>query len=167
MTVIKLNGITGELIDAKKLRTTLAAKRGTFDNKANVLELYDSIDVAGDAGMKAKLTRATIDTKENIITSREPVMVMMEAGTISANQMTARQKAKEYTFVDKVRTHLNAREGKAEPAGRSSQDRCDDRRVKCAGRYHVEQARRERQYQDGGVHGHGQRFARRRVDDDA
>lgn len=30
--------------------------------------------------------------------------------------MTARQKAKEYTFVDKVRTHLNAREGKAEPA---------------------------------------------------
>ncbi|MEQ1653547.1 MAG: LPS export ABC transporter periplasmic protein LptC [Hyphomicrobium sp.] len=116
LTLIKLNGITGEIIDAKKLKTTLTATRGTFDNKSNVLELYDSIDVSGDAGMKARLTRATIDTKENIITSKEPVNVTMEAGTITANQMTARQKAKEYTFVDNVRTHLNARDGKDEIA---------------------------------------------------
>ena len=81
-----MNGITGELIDAKKLRTTLAAKRGTFDSKANILELFDAIDVAGDAGMKAKLTRATIDTKENIITSREAVMVMMDAGKPMASR---------------------------------------------------------------------------------
>lgn len=116
LTLIKLNGITGELIDGKKLKTTLTATRGTFDNKSNVLELYDSIDVSGDAGMKARLTRATIDTKENIITSKEPVNVTMEAGTITANQMTARQKAKEYTFVDNVRTHLNARDSKDEIA---------------------------------------------------
>jgi len=113
-SLIKLNGITGELTDAKKQRTTLAAARGTFDNKANVLELYDSIDIDGDAGMKAKLTRATVDTKESIITSTEPVTVTMAAGTINANQMTARQKAKEYTFVDNVRTHLNAREPKVD-----------------------------------------------------
>ena len=109
MSLIKLNAITGEMTDAKKAKTALTAKRGTFDNKANVLELYDSIDVAGDAGMKAHLTRATIQTKDNIITSNEPVLVMMEAGTINANQMTIRQKVKEYTFVDKVRTNLNGR----------------------------------------------------------
>jgi lipopolysaccharide transport protein LptA/LPS export ABC transporter protein LptC len=109
MSLIKLNAITGEMTDAKKAKTTLTAKRGTFDNKANVLELYESIDVAGDAGMKAHLTRATIQTKDNIITSSEPVLVMMEAGTINANQMTVRQKVKEYTFVDKVRTYLNGR----------------------------------------------------------
>jgi lipopolysaccharide transport protein LptA/LPS export ABC transporter protein LptC len=121
LNVIKLNNITGELTDAKKAVTTLKAKRGTFDNKANVLELYDSIDVAGDAGMKSHMTRATIQTKDNIITSNEPVVVMMEAGTINANQMTARQKVKEYTFVDQVRTHLNSHEptgdaAKAAPA---------------------------------------------------
>lgn len=110
--LIKLNGITGELIDAKKQRTTITATRGTFDNKANVLELYDAIDVDGDAGLKAKFKRATIDTKESIITSKEPVSVTMEAGTITANQMTARQKAKEYTFVDNVRTHLKGRDAK-------------------------------------------------------
>lgn len=110
--LIKLSGITGEITDAKKQRTTIAAARGTFDNKANILELYDTIDIDGDAGMKAKLTRATVETKESIITSKEPVTVMMAAGTINANQMTARQKAKEYTFVDNVRTHLNARDPK-------------------------------------------------------
>jgi lipopolysaccharide transport protein LptA/LPS export ABC transporter protein LptC len=110
LSLIKLNTITGEMTDAKKAVTTLTATRGTFDNKANQLELYDSIDVAGDAGMKAHLTRASIQTKESIITSNEPVLVMMEAGTINANTMTARQKVKEYTFVEKVRTHLNARE---------------------------------------------------------
>jgi LPS export ABC transporter protein LptC/lipopolysaccharide transport protein LptA len=118
LSLIKLNTVTGEITDAKKAITTLTAKRGSFDNKANQLELYDSIDIAGDAGMKAHLTRASIQTKENIITSNEPVLVMMEAGTINANSMTARQKVKEYTFVDKVRTHLNAREKgqEAEPA---------------------------------------------------
>jgi LPS export ABC transporter protein LptC len=112
MSLIKLNGITGELTDAKKLKTTLTATRGTFDNKENTLELFESIDVAGESGMKAHLTQASIDTKEQIITSNEPVQVMMEAGSITANQMTARQKAKEYTFVEDVRTHLNARDAK-------------------------------------------------------
>jgi lipopolysaccharide transport protein LptA/LPS export ABC transporter protein LptC len=109
LSLIKLNAITGELTDAKKAKTGLTATRGTFDNKANVLELYDSIDVSGDAGMTAHLSRATVQTKENIITSDQPVVVTMEAGTINANQMTARQKVKEYTFVDNVRTHLNGR----------------------------------------------------------
>lgn len=109
---IKLTKIRGELIDAKKERTTLYATRGTFDNKSNILELYGNISVDGNSGMKANLTRATVDTKESIITSQEPVSVAMDAGNIAANQMTVRQKAKEYTFVDNVRTHLKAREAK-------------------------------------------------------
>lgn len=124
LSLIKLNGITGELTDAKKLKTTLTATRGTYDNKASGLELYDSIDIAGDAGMKAHLTRASVNTKENIITSDEPVLVMMTAGTINANQMTVRQKTREYTFVDNVRTYLKARttaETAAAPRDKSRQ----------------------------------------------
>jgi hypothetical protein len=70
LNLIKLNGITGELMDAKKLTTKLAATRGTFDNKANLLELFDAIDISGETGLKARLTRATVKTKENIITLR-------------------------------------------------------------------------------------------------
>ena len=109
LNLIKLNAITGEITDAQKLKTKLTAARGTFDSKANQLELYDSIDVAGDSGMKAHMTRASVNTKENVIVSDEPVVVMMAAGSINANQMTVRQKTREYTFVDNVRTFLKAR----------------------------------------------------------
>jgi hypothetical protein len=66
LSVINLDTITGELSDAEKKKTKLTAIRGTFNNKANILELFDSIDIAGDNGLKAHLTRATIRTKENV-----------------------------------------------------------------------------------------------------
>ncbi|MBS0239268.1 MAG: LPS export ABC transporter periplasmic protein LptC [Proteobacteria bacterium] len=121
LTAIHLQGITGELTDAKKQKTNLVAARGLFDNNTNVLELYDSIDVTGDGGLTAKLTRATIRTKENIITSDQPSTILMGAGQITSNQLTIRQKAKEYTFVDNVRTHMKPKEAPS-AAGDQSAD---------------------------------------------
>ncbi|MBY0559734.1 LPS export ABC transporter periplasmic protein LptC [Hyphomicrobium sp.] len=121
LTAIHLEGITGELMDAKKQKTYLVASRGLFDNNSNVLELYDSIDVKGDGGLNAKLTRATIKTKENIITSDQPSTIIMGAGTITSNQLTIRQKAKEYTFVDNVRTHMKPKEASAASDNQNAQ----------------------------------------------
>lgn len=114
LSLIKLETISGELIDANKERTRLSAVRGTFDNKQNIVELFDEINVDGDNGLVAKLTRATIKTKENVISSDQPVSVAMAAGTITAKQMTIRQKSKEYTFVSDVRTLLKPNEAAAE-----------------------------------------------------
>jgi lipopolysaccharide export system protein LptA len=116
LALVTLDGITGEMTDAQKSTTHLTAARGLFNNKTNILELYDAIDTAGDNGMKSHLTRATVKTKDNIITSNEPVVVMMEAGTVNANTMVARHKVKEYTFVDKVRTFLKAHAPADSPA---------------------------------------------------
>jgi lipopolysaccharide transport protein LptA/LPS export ABC transporter protein LptC len=107
---IRLNGITGELTDAKKQKTNLVATRGLFDNKSNILELYESIKVTGDGGLDAQLTRATIKTKEGIITSDQPSTVLMGAGKITSNNLTIRQKTKAYTFLDTVRTHIKPKE---------------------------------------------------------
>lgn len=109
LSVIRLTRISGELVDAEKKTTRLAAKRGAFNNKSSVLELFDDIAVDGDDGLKARLTRATIKTKEGLITSDAPVSVAMTAGTITAKQMSIQQKSKEFAFVDNVRTHLNAK----------------------------------------------------------
>ena len=110
LTTIRLEGITGELTDANKQKTMLTAKRGLFDSKANDLELFEAINVKGDGGLAAKLTRASVKTKESIITSNEPVEVAMQAGTITSNQMTIRQKTKEYTFVDSVKMQVTPKE---------------------------------------------------------
>lgn len=108
--VVHLDGITGDMLDVKKQKTHLVAARGLFDNKANILELYDAIRVTGDGGLDATLTHAKIRTKEGIITSDQPSTILMGAGQIMSNQLTIRQKTKEYTFVDDVRTHIKPKE---------------------------------------------------------
>jgi len=117
---IRLEGITGEMIDAKKQKTNLVATRGLFDNTSNILELYDSIKVTGDGGLDAQLTRATVKTKEGIITSDQPSTVSMGAGRITSNQLTIRQKTKEYTFLDTVRTHMKPKSPEPETKEQSA-----------------------------------------------
>lgn len=122
LSLIKLEAISGELIAANKERTKLTATRGTFDNKQSVIELFDAIDIAGDNGLKAQLTRATIKTKEGIILSDAPVRVEMPAGTITSSQLMIRQKEKEYIFKNQVRTDLKARAPKEPTAATESAD---------------------------------------------
>jgi lipopolysaccharide transport protein LptA/LPS export ABC transporter protein LptC len=106
ISLVHLEGITGDLIDVKKQKTHLVAARGEFDNKANILELYDSINVTGDGGLNAKLAHAIVKTKEGLITSDQPSTIIMDAGRITSDTLSIRQKAKQYTFVKNVKTHL-------------------------------------------------------------
>lgn len=104
--VVTLNGISGEIYQADKTRTDVTAVRGVFNNDEGVLELYEQIDVVSESGLEAKLTRATIQTKEDLLTSPEPVAVAFPSGTVNAKQMTLRQKAREATFSDDVQVQL-------------------------------------------------------------
>jgi LPS export ABC transporter protein LptC/lipopolysaccharide transport protein LptA len=100
--VVKLNGIVGEIYQVDKTRTDVTATRGVFDNEKNLLELYEEINVDSQSGLKARLTRATILTKEDLLTSDEPVLVEFPNGSVRSKRMTLRQKAREATFVDEV-----------------------------------------------------------------
>lgn len=100
--VVKLNGIVGEVYQADKTRTDITATRGIFDNEKNVLDLFEAINVDSQSGLKARLTRATILTKEDLLTSDEPVEVEFPNGSVRSKRMTLRQKAREATFADEV-----------------------------------------------------------------
>lgn len=115
-TVIKLNGISGTIAQTDKSRTQITAASGSFDNKANVLELFQSIKVTSDSGLKAELTQATIKTKENLLFSKEPVLVEFPAGTIRSNAMTFRQKTREVTFDRGVAARLKPQAATEKPA---------------------------------------------------
>lgn len=113
-TFVKLEGITGKLVQADRTETDVTATRGTFDNKASLLELFDGIEVVSQNGMKVKLPKATVQTKESLLTSQDPVVVEFPAGTINAVGLTLRQKAREVTFASQVVAHLVP--AKASPA---------------------------------------------------
>lgn len=111
LNLIRLEKITGELFNAEKQKTALAAARGTYDSKAKLLELHEAIDIAGEGGLTGRFTHAVVQTNENIITSDQPVEIRISAGTITSNKMTVRQKTKEYTFAENVRALLKTRAG--------------------------------------------------------
>lgn len=100
--VVKLNGIVGELYQADKTRTDVTATRGVFNNEKSLLDLYEEINVDSKSGLKARLTQATILTKEDLLTSDEPVLVEFPNGSVRSKRMTLRQKAREATFVEEV-----------------------------------------------------------------
>ena len=92
--------------DPDKTRTDIAANRGVFNHSKNVLDLYEEITVVSESGLKAMLTRATLLTKESLLTSPEPVVVEFPNGSIRSKQMTLRQKAREATFSEDVIVEL-------------------------------------------------------------
>ncbi|MFA5900850.1 MAG: LPS export ABC transporter periplasmic protein LptC, partial [Hyphomicrobium sp.] len=107
---IQLNDINGDLTDAKKSKTNLKAAQGDFNTKTNELELSGGIDIVAESGLRAKLSRATIQTKENIIFSKEPVLVELPAGKIRSNEMRMLNKSREIAFVGDVEAHLTPRQ---------------------------------------------------------
>jgi lipopolysaccharide transport protein LptA/LPS export ABC transporter protein LptC len=113
---VRLNDITGDMSDAKKSKTTLTAAKGVFNTKANQLDLSGGIDIVAESGLKAKLSSATILTNENIITSKEPVLVEMPSGTVRSNEMRILSKSREIAFVHDVKAHLVPEKSDAAPA---------------------------------------------------
>ncbi len=113
---VRLNSINGDLTDAKKSKTNLKAAQGDFNTKSNELELSGGIDIVAENGFKAKLSRATILTKENVIFSKEPVHVELPSGTIRSNEMRLLNKTREIAFIGDVAANLVPNKGDANEA---------------------------------------------------
>jgi lipopolysaccharide transport protein LptA/LPS export ABC transporter protein LptC len=103
---IRLNSIDGDLVQQTGAVTKIQANWGTFDQKKNELELYEKIDIDGSTGMKARLTRATVYTKENRVVSPEPVVADMPTGSVRARTMALDTKARRVSFKDAVEVRL-------------------------------------------------------------
>jgi len=103
---VKLNEINGDLFDVNKVKTNLKAAHGLYNSKTAELEMFDGIDIVSENGLRAKLSRATVFTKQNVIVSKEPVEVAMPTGTVRSKEMTLHNKTHEATFLNEVVTHL-------------------------------------------------------------
>jgi lipopolysaccharide transport protein LptA/LPS export ABC transporter protein LptC len=104
--VITLNGIVGEVYQADKTRTDITAVRGQFLNDKGILKLFEQINVDSQTGLKARLTEATMRTKEDLLTSSQPVLVEFPNGSVKSQRLTLRQKAREATFSGAVFAEL-------------------------------------------------------------
>jgi len=111
---IRLREIDGKLQQSDSTIILLKSPRGTFDDKANILELMDRVDIDGSNGLKARLTQATLLLKEHKVVSTQPVLVEMPTGEVRGNEMVLLQDKREVTFSNGVKTRLKP-QGQSEP----------------------------------------------------
>jgi lipopolysaccharide transport protein LptA len=103
---VKLTAIEGELLQVSGTRIDLTATRGTYEQEAGVLELFEQIDVRSTDGMTAKLTSATVFTKENRIVTNEPITADMPTGSVRARTMELKTKQRQATFTGDVAVRM-------------------------------------------------------------
>jgi LPS export ABC transporter protein LptC len=104
---IRLIKIDSHLSQPNEQWAHLVSNEGVYDTKGELLKLSGDIKVTSSNGMTAYLKTADVQTKTQIVTSRDPVIVEMSNGTtVESDGMVLNAKTKEVTFEGQVRTHL-------------------------------------------------------------
>ena len=112
--LVALNKIEADVTNkANASWSRMRAVRGKFDSKKERLILKDRITLATSAGLTGELSYATIDMKNQILRSHNPVKLDLPSGTVRANAMTLYSDKNEIVFRGKVAVHLKPRKGKA------------------------------------------------------
>lgn len=118
--LIHLNEISGEMLDARKVKTEMTAARGIFHTKTNKLDLLDGIEISSSDGMAARLKEASILTKRGIILSKSRSLVKVRQGEVSSDQLMIWQKQRKATFAGNVQTRLTPPPKASATAGEAS-----------------------------------------------
>jgi len=121
--LVKLTTIEGEIVQLNGTKIDLTATRGTYDQETGVLELHEQIDVKSSDGMTAKLTSATVLTKENRIVTNESITATSTSGTIRARSMEMATKRRLATFIGDVAVRMTPPQQPANAAPKKEKEK--------------------------------------------
>lgn len=113
--VIKLHAIKADLAAADGGWSRMEATRGVYDSTTERLVMQDHITIATSTGVTGELKHASLDTKNQILRSHQPVSFILPNGTVKANALTLQSAAHTLTFRGKVRVHIVKPEKQAKP----------------------------------------------------
>ncbi len=106
-TKVTLDNITGSLsLNEDDSKISLTAKTGFLDTKTNFLKLRQDIIISSKRGYTAYLTSADAKLKEKYITSKDPILIEWEEGTINANGLEIKDNGNVIRFLNRVKVTL-------------------------------------------------------------
>jgi len=118
---VKLNTIKADVTNKSTGGwSRMRAVRGKFDSKKERLILKDRITLATSTGVTGELLYATLDMKNSILRSHNPVKLDTPNGTIRANAMTLYSGENKIVFRGQVAVHLKPQKGKAAGAAKQA-----------------------------------------------
>jgi lipopolysaccharide export system protein LptC len=113
--LIKLHAIKADVAGIDGGWSRMTAARGLFDNKTGQLVMRDGINIATSSGVSGELARASLDTKNKILRSHNPVSFVLPNGTVRANALTYDATKRTLTFRGKVTVHMVKPKKEAKP----------------------------------------------------
>ncbi len=102
--VLELHDIDAHVTMADKSIVHIVSDLGVYDSSKETMQLKSAIHLTSDAGLDARMKSAFIAFKAGLVDTREPLTVVMNTGTVSADSMHMTDNGKVATFEGHVHT---------------------------------------------------------------
>lgn len=111
--IIDLEIIRADIVLSADEGAEIIALKGTYNNAAETLRLYDGIQLEWSEGYKVDLSEVEIDLNNGAMTTTEPVSIRSDQGHVVAGKLTYDQNKGLVRFSDGIKMTLNpASEGR-------------------------------------------------------
>jgi lipopolysaccharide export system protein LptC len=105
--IIELLGIDSKIGAADTSTTSVSAARGIYDSLHDKMTLEGDIRIKNSAGYDIRLKTARIDFKTGGLVSEEPVKVLLDGGTIAAQQLDVSDNGHKVSFGGEVSSMID------------------------------------------------------------
>jgi len=102
--VLELHDIDAHVTMADKSIVHIVSDLGVYDSSKETMQLNSAIHLTSDAGLDARMKSAFIAFKTGLVDTREPLTVVMNTGTVSADSMHMTDNGKIAVFEGHVHT---------------------------------------------------------------
>jgi lipopolysaccharide export system protein LptC len=111
--IIDLETIRADIVLGKDESAEIVALKGTYNNAAETLRLYDGIQLEWSQGYKVDLREVEIDLSNGAMSTSEPVAIRSEQGHVVAGKLSYDKTKGLVRFSDGIKMTLNpASQGK-------------------------------------------------------
>lgn len=105
--IIDLETIRADIVLSKDQSAEIVALKGTYDNGAETLYLYEGIQLEWSEGYTVDLSDAEIDLKSGALTTSEPISIRSDQGRVNAGKFSYDQDSGIVHFTDGIKMTLN------------------------------------------------------------
>ncbi len=118
-SIVELSGIESTIGTAEDSTTWVSAEHGIYDSSLDKLTLKGDIKIKNSGGYDIRLQTAGIDFKTGGLSSKEPVKVVLDGGTIAANELDVSDHGHKVSFGGDVTSIIETDQGEDEGSSSS------------------------------------------------
>lgn len=100
--VVDLDTIHAAIVLSPDQSAKITALKGTFDNTAQTLRLYDGLQLEWSEGYTVDLADVTVDLNTGALATSEPISIRSDKGNIRAGQLSYDNEAGRVRFTDGI-----------------------------------------------------------------